>query len=188
MEVRVITQVKRIINSTKIIDAKSGGEILFKQGHYSTPQSGRTHFQKHANNLAALGKIERCDGFYRTLGCKSEYGEHARLLTSCLAEILKLPLTAHIYREVSFSIGTRADAVVLLKKNDKGLCFVLEVAHNETHEYLQRKLNAWRNWKEATKALSELFGIPVPNFGFVVEGMHLSGATQLQKLLEEIRK
>ena len=30
------------------------------------------------------------------------------------------------------------------------------------------KINTWRNWKDATQALSKLFGYKIPNFGIVV--------------------
>jgi len=40
-------------------------------------------------------------------------------------------------------LGLRPDAVVLLTRGDKALCFVLEICLNETEDYLRQKINAW---------------------------------------------
>ncbi len=172
-----------VLNYLKISDAKTIGDILHAQGNWGNPHSARVQTQKQLNALADLGKIEKCDGFYRTLDCKSEYGEHAKKLTQVLSEILKLPLTSTIYREVSFPIGHRADAVVLCQKENKGTCFILEVAHHETFEYLQRKANAYLNWKEGRQFLTNLFKVKIPHYSIATEGKEVSGAVAFSNLL-----
>lgn len=172
------------MNYLKIADAKIIGAILFALGYFSTLHSARVNAQKHLNNLVALGHLVRGDGFYRIPECQSEYGEHARLLTACLAQILSIKdLTTTIHREVSVPIGFRADAVVLCEKDGKGICFVLEVAHNETHDYLRRKVDAYKKWKEAKAFLTQLFNKPIRGYGFVCSGKEVSGATPFNRLL-----
>ena len=173
-----------VLNYLKISDAKTIGEILHAKGLWGSPHSARVQSQKHLNDLVNFGKIDRGDGFYRTRDCKSNYGEHAKMLTCSLAEILKFPLTTTIYREISVPIGLRADALILCEKEHKGICFILEVVHTETHEYLKRKVEAWRNWKEARGFLSDLFAVKIPNFGFVARGLEVNGSLTFNQLLD----
>lgn len=160
--------VSNIVSALKITDALTVGEILQAKGIYSNPQSARVNAQKKLNDLVALGKLERCDGYYRTLDCKSEYKEHSRLITKALAEILKLTtdnLQVIIYRELTIvNVGLRPDAICLITKDNQGYCFILEVCNNETEEYLQQKINTWNNWEDSLKFLSQLFGYKIPHF------------------------
>lgn len=159
--------VSDIFFALKIADALTVGEILLAKGLYSNLQSARVNAQKALNNLAALDQIEKHHGYYRALDCKSEYKEHARLLTKSLAKIL-IRFDAAIHREIAISeIGLRPDAVVLLKKDGRGLCFVLEVVNNEPEIYLQSKINAWKNWAGALPYLSRLFGYTIPHFELI---------------------
>lgn len=161
------TAVSNIISTLRISDSLTIGEILHSKGLYSNVHSARVNAQKALNNLSDLGKIEKCKGYYRTLDCKSEYKEHSRLLTKSLSKILKRS-DAIIYREITVpEIGLRPDAVVLLKKDGSGLCFVLEAVNNETEIYLQSKINAWKNWAGALDYLSRLFGYRIPHFELV---------------------
>lgn len=169
----VVSLVFCLIQQLKIADAKTIGDILFAQGKFSNSHSARVNAQKHLNNLVDLGKIERGDGFYR-VGTKSEYGEHARLLTAHLAQILSVKsITTVIYREAEIPIGFRADALVFCQRENMGICFVLEVAHNETHNYLRRKADAWRAWKGAKNYLTQVFNTPIHSYGFVVSGREI---------------
>jgi hypothetical protein len=156
--------VPKIIEVIKVTDALTVGEILHAQGIYSTSQSARVNAQKKLNQLADLGQIERCNGFYRNLDCKSEFKEHSRLLTKALAEVLKLPIDSIIHREITTPVGLRPDAICLLTKNNQGYCFVLEVLNHETEQYLEQKINTWNNWEGSLEFLSQLFRCKIPHF------------------------
>jgi hypothetical protein len=160
--------VSEVISSLKIADALTVGEILHAKGLYSNLQSARVNAQKKLNDLVALGQLEKGDGYYRVPGCKSEYQEHARLLTKCLAEVLKLSTDNQIYRELTIvNLGLRPDAVVLLTRENQGYCFILEVLINETEQYYQQKVNAWNNWPDSLNYLSRLFKYKIPHFDIV---------------------
>ncbi|MBI5849301.1 MAG: hypothetical protein HZB31_15365 [Nitrospirae bacterium] len=182
-------QVLTVVQSLKVTDALCGGEILHAHGLYATVQSGRVNFQKQANKLSDLGTIERKDGFYRTLDCRSEFGEHARLLTRALTNLLKLPkVHSHIHREISISeIGLRPDAICLITKDNQGLCLILEVCNNETEQYLQQKVNTWKHWDRSLEFLSDLFHFKIPQFHIAVAGDTLiEGTIPFKSILEEI--
>lgn len=161
--------VSEVISAIKICDSLTLGEILLAKHLYTNLHSARVNSQKKLNELVALSQLERGDGFYRTPDCRSEYKEHARLLTQVLAELFKLPdVEPVIYREITIpEIGLRPDAICLLTKNNQGLCLVLEVLINETEAYYQQKVNAWHNWAEATGYLSRLFQYNIPHFEIV---------------------
>jgi len=160
--------INRLMESLKIADAVTIGEILQAKGPYSNLQSARVNAQKKLNELVSLGKLERNSGYYRIPVCKSEYKEHARLLTKVLAELFKLPAVEPvIFREINTPVGLRPDAIVLLTKENQGLCLILEVLINETDSYFQMKQNTWENWPEATEYLSQLFHYKVPHFELV---------------------
>lgn len=160
--------VRQVLEVLKIADARTVGEILYAQGENSTLQSGIVNGQKKLNKLADEGAIERVGGFYRTLDCKSEYKEHAQLITKTLAEILKLPVDSIIHREISIpEVGLRPDSICLLTKDNQGLCLILEVCNNETPEYLQSKINVWNNWQGDTEFLSNLFKVKIPHYEII---------------------
>ena len=160
-------ETSKIINSLKIADALTVGEVLHARKVYSTLQSARVNAQKKLNQLADEGAIERIGGFYRTLQCKSNYEDHARFLTKILAEILKLHETI-IYREHTIQeISLRPDAICLLTKDNQGMCLILEALINEPPEYFQMKVNTWNNWPEATQYLSNLFKYRIPHYEII---------------------
>jgi hypothetical protein len=160
--------VSEVISALKIADALTVGEILHAKGVYSTLPSARVNAQKKLNELAALGKLERGNGFYRVIGCKSEYKEHAQLITKALAEILKLEVQSTIFREITIpEVGLRPDAICLITKDNQGYCMILEVMNNETPEYLQSKINVWENWQRDTQFLSQLFKYKIPHYEVV---------------------
>ena len=133
--------VKQIAEALKVTDALTVGEILYARKVYSNLQSARVNAQKKLDKLVAEGLLEKGSGFYRVPGCKSEFKEHAQLITKTLAEVLKLPITSIIHREVVIpEVGLRSDAIVLLTKDNQGLCLILEVMNHEPPEYLQMKL------------------------------------------------
>lgn len=173
------TAVSDIIQTLRISDSLTIGEILHSKGLYSNLHSARVNAQKALNNLADLGKIEKCKGYYRTPDCKSEYKEHARLLTKSLSKIL-ICSNAVIHREITIpDIGLRPDTIALLKKAGQGACFVLEVVNNESEIYLQSKINAWKNWQGSLPFLSRLFGYSIPYFDLIT-------SDQLETYLEDL--
>lgn len=182
------TAVSDIIQTLRISDPLTVGEILYFNGLYSNAHSARVNAQKKLNELVALGKLERGNGYYRTLDCKSEYGEHARALTKALTEVLKTDFNPQIRRELYIpKVSIRPDAVILLTKENQGLCFILEVALTETEEYLTQKINTWKNWAKAHVFLSELFNFKIPHFDIVVKGETVpNGAFEFHSYLEEI--
>jgi hypothetical protein len=162
------TQVSDIIQSLRIADPLTVGEILLAKKLYLNLQSARVNAQKKLNELVSLGHLERGDNYYRVLNCKSEYKEHSRLLTKALAEVLKLEVQSTIFREITISeVGLRPDAICLLTKNNQGMCLILECLINEPPEYLQMKQNTWDNWPGATEYLSQLFKYQIPFFELV---------------------
>jgi hypothetical protein len=156
---------------------------------WSTKVSRVNNSYKTLNTLVDAGRLEKGDGYFRLPGCKSEYKEHAQLLTKALAEIKKLKLNSKIIREVTLNeIGLRPDALVLITKDNQAVCFVLEVCNNEFPEFLQQKVNAWRQWGEALKTLSQLFETEIKAFDIVVSGdITADGTFNLNQYLEEIK-
>lgn len=180
-------KVFEIMQVLKVADDKTVGEIMASRGIWASGVSARNQSNRAMRQLSDLGKLERLSGFYRAVGCKSEFKEHAKLLTSCLAEILKLPVNSIIYREHSFPSGLRPDATVLLEKNNKALCFILECCRQEPASYLRSKAEQWLRWKDAKQELSKLLGCQIPHFGFVVEGKEVSWATPLREVLSCVK-
>lgn len=142
---------------------------------------------KALTNLVGMGKLEKGDGFFRIPGCKSEYKEHSQLLSKVIAEIIKTNLVSKIMREPNVSeAGLRPDAIVLLARDNKGLCFILEVANNEKEDYLCQKVNTWLHWDSAKEALSELLGLKISCFDIVVAGNAITGTFEFQDYLKEV--
>ncbi|WP_041584966.1 hypothetical protein [Syntrophus aciditrophicus] len=169
-------EILTIMESLKIADKHTVGDIMASKGIWNAGTSAVNNTYKALNALVDLGKLEKGNGYFRVKGCRSEYKGHAQELTKALAEILKLNHKNHILREVEIKeVGLRSDAIVLMLKGDELLCFVLEVANNETEEYLKQKVNAWVLWEDAEKKLSELFGTKVEQFDIVVKGMDGAG-------------
>ena len=162
------SEVSKIIQALRIVDSLTVGEILLAKKLYSNIHSARVNAQKKLNELVALGKLEKGNGFYRVPDCKSEYKEHSQLITKALAEVLKLEVQSTIFREITIpEVGLRPDAICLLIKDNRGLCLILEVCNNETPEYLQSKINVWDNWQGATEYLSNLFGYKIPHYEII---------------------
>jgi hypothetical protein len=150
--------------------------------------SARNQAHKILDKLALTNQIQKGKGFFAVRDYKGDYREHDRLLTKLSAQLLLLKLPITIHREVSFfPIAIRSDLVILLGRNGKATCAVIEVANNETPEYLNQKIVAWKNWKEAPQALSKLFNAPIPYFSLVVEGISHPLAVDFKKFLEELK-
>ena len=155
----------QLMEILKVADKQIIADIMAAKGHWTAGTSAVNNSYKSLCNLCDLGKLTKGDGYFKLTDCKSEYREHARLITQALAEILKLPLDSTIYREITIpDVGLRPDAICLITKNNQGFCFILEVCNNETPEYLQSKINVWNNWPNDTAFLSELFGYRIPHY------------------------
>jgi hypothetical protein len=162
-------EIRRIMEALVIADDKVIGEIMAARGVWGEGQSSRVQSGKSMKNLADLNRLEKGDGFYRIPGCKSEYKDHAKLLTKQLAEILKAYPESIIHREhdLTKECGLRPDAICLATKDDHGFCFILEVLVSETETYFESKINTWAGWSGATEYLSKLFGYRIPNFSII---------------------
>jgi hypothetical protein len=175
----------RFINTLKIADPQTISDIIVarKLADWTSGHSARVQAQKHLNSLADLKRITKHPGFYRSLDCQSEYNAHARLLTYALAEILKSPYDPIVYREHSLPNGLRPDALVLLQREDKALCFVLEVCHTETYDYLKGKYDEWIRWRDKRAYLTQLFRREIRYCAFVVSGKEAGFATPFEEVL-----
>jgi hypothetical protein len=182
-------EVSSLISCLKISDDKTIGEIMSSRGYWTAGTSARNNSFKILKSLADQKFIRKGRGYFATLDCKSNFGEHARLLTQALAQIIiATPVT--IFREHTISeIGLRPDAVCLVTKNNRGLCFILEVLHNETPEYFKQKLSTWKTWGGATRYLSQLFGYEIPHFSVITAGQGLlfDETLTLDDLLKELK-
>lgn len=156
-----------IIQSLQIASDTIIGEILTSRNLVSW--SPGTSARNNARKLLKTLDLTEGPGFFRIPSCNSNYEPHAKALTEHLAEILKIT-DAQIYREHTTPIGLKPDALVLVQRDQKAICFILEIALNETFEYLEMKRNAWLHWKESREYLSDLFKITIPYYGFVVSG------------------
>lgn len=180
----------RLMQKLVIADKHVIGDLMAHKGFWTTGVSSINNSYKALNALADYHKLEKAKGYYRLPDCKSEYKEHARLLTKAIAEILKLNYSTEVFREHSIEEkGLRPDAIVLLTRNGKGLCFFLEVCINETPEYLQAKINTLKGWPEAREYLSNLFKTEIKVFDIVVAGNLASDdAIAFNTFIEEVKK
>lgn len=177
----------KIITVLKVADAKTVGNVIFATHDFKNLHSARVQAQKHLNLLAETGKIIRGRGWYAIKDYAGQFGDHDRAVTDCIVKLLLLGLPVTIHREVSLPIGLRSDAIGLVGKNGRGLCFLLEVCVNETDAYYQQKVAALRNWKEATAVLSDLFGTPIPYFALVVHGKRHPEVIEFNEFLEALK-
>lgn len=180
--------VEDLMNQLIASDKHVIGDIMAHMGIWSKGTSASNNSDKVLNVLTKFGKLDKVNGFYRLPNCRSEYKEHSQLLTKALAEIIKLDLNAKILRESTLGeVGLRPDAIVLLKKGNQGLCFILEVCNNETKEYLTQKVNVWRHWEGGTRKLSELLNVKIPVFDIVTAGGVFEGVFELNDYLQEVK-
>ena len=151
--------------------------------------SRRNNAHKYLDELALTHQIQKGKGFYAVKGYQGEYkpGGHDRSVTDCMARLVLLKHPISIFREVSFPVGLRSDIVALIGKNGKGICAVVEVVNNETPEYFNQKMTAWKNWTQAPEYLSNLFGTPIPHFSIITEGITHPLAVDFKSFLEVLR-
>lgn len=162
------SEIRYLINSLQISDKHTIGDIMSYRGKWKPGTSASNNSYKYLKELADLGELVQGKGYFKIPTCKSEYGEHAQLLTKALAKLFKTPYEPIIFREKTIQeVGLRPDAIVLLKNGNKGRCFVLEVVNNELPIYLEHKKNIWKSWGEDLNYLSKLFGFKIPYYDFI---------------------
>jgi hypothetical protein len=182
--------VMELMNQLVIADKHVIGDIMAHKGIWTEGTSASNNADKVLKVLCDYNLLEKVECFYRLIECKSTYAEHSKLLTKFLADILKLNITTKIFREKTLNeIGLRPDGLVLLIKDNQKLCFILEVCNNEFPEFLQQKVNAWRQWENSLRVLSELFGTKIHVFDIVVAGdISAEGTFEFNQYLKEIKE
>lgn len=179
-----------LMESLVIADKHMIGDLMAHKGLWTKGVSAVNNSYKALNLLVDSGKLVRGDGYFKLPDCKSEYKEHAQLLTKVLAEIIKLNLESKIFREMSLQeIGLRIDSIILLTRGNESVCFCLEVCNNETESYLASKVNALKNWDGALQTFSLLFETKIKEFDIVVSGdISADGVFKLNEYLMEVSK
>ena len=163
--------VLEVLDAIKIASVKLAGEILFARNLYDTSNSANSNARKILEELTAINKLEKIRGGYRVKGCKSELKGHSLKLSQTLTELYKIPdVVPVVIREKKIPINLIPDALVLLMRNGKGACFVLEEVNEETEDYLNSKVQDWRSWEKANEYLGQLFNYEIPHFDIVVSG------------------
>lgn len=174
--------VLNIVEAIRIITAALVGEILYAWGLYKSQHTAQVAAQKALNALADLGRItklgQRGGYFYRAIGCRSEWGEHARLLSTDLVKIKAKYPEARIIREADTPVNRRSDALVLLVHNGQAAAFFFERLNTERPSMYAAKQSELRAWDGAAAFLSEKFGVIVPHFSVLSN-------EQLDKIMED---
>lgn len=159
-----------LMESLVIADKHVIGDLMAHKGLWTAGVSAVNNSYKALNLLVDSGKLIKGENFYKLPECKSEYKEHSQLLTKAFAEIIKFNPNCRIFREHTIAEkGLRPDGIVLLSKDGKGVCFILEVMNNESESYAEMKRRVWESFDEATEYLTKLFGTipPIPYFDIV---------------------
>lgn len=161
-------EVMAVMETLVIAKDKHIGEVMAARGHWTAGQSARVNAGKVLKKLAESGRIERFNGCFRKIGCRSQFKEHSQLLTDALTELLK-NYKAKVAREVWVEkIGLRADAICLLTEGNRGYAFILEILNNESLGQANRnKRRVWEQFPDANSFLSQLLGYKIPWFDFI---------------------
>jgi len=168
----LVSVILEYLQLLRVSDPQTLGNLVSEIKHIWTPgHSSRVQAQKILNKLVELNQIIRGNGWYAVKDYKGNFLEHDQLITKCLAQLLSLFPESLIKREVSLPVGLRADSIILLiRKGGDALCLVLEVCLNETPEYLNQKIQTWKEWEEAPAVLSKIFNCSIPHFTIAVYG------------------
>jgi hypothetical protein len=173
-------KLKGLMKKLVIADKGTVAEVAAAWGLWKKGVSATNNSYKALKNLTDLGQLVQGDGYFKCCECHSDYGEHSALLTKALASVLMVYPDSTVYREHSIKeVGLRPDALILLTKDNQGVCLVLEVCNNETPEYFEKKVNVWKNW-DALPYLSNLFGFAIPDYRLITDA-------QLPVILEELK-
>ncbi len=172
--------VKSWMDEIQIASDKHIGELLLHFGHFTTLVSARTNAGKILTALSEQNHLVKGPGYFKTPDSRSEFKEHAQLVTAHLVQIKKLPVDSVIMREHFIEpVSLRPDVLILLTRDTQGCCFVLEVLNHEGAHSVEMKRNVWNHWPERTSYLSRLFHRPVPHVDFVT-------SEQLPRYIKEI--
>ncbi len=153
--------------------------------NYTTDVSLTNNIRKILDLQVELGNITRGKGHYAT-NYRGIFEIHDQKITDCIAQLIFTGCSISAHREVSFSNGRRADLVVLISKNGKVLCAIIEIIHTETETYLRDKLHSFRVWETASEELSQLFNTPIPYFTIITHGS--DEAMTFENFIEEVKK
>jgi hypothetical protein len=158
-------EIMKIMEAVKVSDSKTIGKIMASRGRYKEGNSAIINSHKKLMEGVEARRLEKIPKAFRVVGCKSEWKEHAQLITSALAEIIINYPDSIIYREHQIQeVGLRPDAVCLIIKENLARCIILEIMNTETEKYLQQKINTWQQWPNALEYLSNLFGYRIPHY------------------------
>lgn len=158
---------ENFIKSVGVTDVKCFANYMSELGIWSAGQSAKVQAKKTLENLVGLGKLDKGNGFYRIPGCKSEWKEHAQLVTRIITDILVRYPDSIVFREHSIEeVGLRPDAIVLIVDGDRGGISIVEAVLNEAQSYLEMKSNTWNQWDKALEYLSDLFCCSVKSYHF----------------------
>ncbi len=161
-------EIKRIMEALVIADDKIVGEIMAAQGIWGEGQSARVQAARALKNLASTNQLEKGVRFYRLPGCKSEYGEHAKLISQAIARLKTNFPNSIIHREHTvIEVGLCPDIMAMVIGGQEANCAIIEIVNHETERYLESKLNVWDQWSGACQYLSRLFGYRIPHFEFI---------------------
>ena len=84
------TEVMAVMQTLVVATDKDVGEVMAARGYWAEGQSARVNSVKILKKLSELGQVERCDGFWRLRGNRSEHKAHSQMLTRILVDLLKL--------------------------------------------------------------------------------------------------
>ena len=79
-----------IMESLVIADKHIVGSIMAAKGIWTEGTSASNNADKVLKVLCDYNRLEKVDGYYRLIGCKSTFAEHSKLLTIHLAGNLQL--------------------------------------------------------------------------------------------------
>lgn len=182
--IRNLVEVFRVANDDVIGNtARQVFNLNWKEG-----LSARNQAHKILDELALTNHIKKGKGFYAVKEYQGEYKEHDRKVTECITQLILLGYPLTLFHEVSLPLGLRADLIGIMGRNGKGLVFWLEVCVKEDDSYFAQKETAIRNNRPAiTEALTQLFGVKIPDFMFVVCGKQHSNVISFDKFMEEVK-
>ena len=174
--------IERTIRNLGKATARQIGEILHAKGLVSSIESGDATCRRVLADLISKGEIKK-EGSCYMLPNLSGFGEHDKKLTEALVKIMKL-WKCYIYREHSIEeVGLRPDAIVIVVKDNKACCIILEVVNTEPDNYLKQKFTTWKGWKNNLSYLSSLTMTEVPFFIFCTYGRQVEGIPRLDSLI-----
>ena len=178
-------EIMRVMEAVKIATKH---QVAKTQTQWKEGPSRINNTYRELKDNVALGKLIQESDYFKIKNAEGKHSPHSRLLTDVLIDILLINEETVIIREKLInSISIIPDALILLKRENKARCVVLEVVDTETEKYLQSKVNLWLIHPEANRILSEIFKVKIPHFDIVISGNPAPKNTiSLNSLLEEL--